>query len=198
MEKIKIALIGVGNCASSLVQGISYFNTNGKDGIGLMNRNIGGYSPSDIQVVAAFDIDQRKIGTDVAEAIFSKPNCTTIFFKDVPSTGVNVRMGKILDGFSDHMKNYPSQNTFLPANEKEPSKEDVISVFKESGTEIVLNYLPVGSEKATQFYVECALEAGLAFMNNIPVFIASNPEWAKRFKAKNIPIIGDDIKCQSN
>jgi len=196
MKKIKIAIIGVGNCASSLIQGISYFSFNGKDGIGLMNRKIGGYSPSDIQVVAAFDIDKRKIGRDVAEAIFSKPNCTTIFFKDVPSKGIKVRMGTILDGFSDHMKNYPSENTFLPADKKEPSKKDIVGVFKESGTEVVLNYLPVGSEKATQFYAECALEAGVAFINNIPVFIASNPEWAKRFKEKNIPIIGDDIKAQ--
>lgn len=123
MEKIRIGIIGIGNCASSLMQGISYFNINGKDGIGLMNRDIGGYSPSDIQVVAAFDIDKRKIGRDVAEAIFSKPNCTTIFFKDVSSTGVKVRMGKTLDGFSDHMKNYPSQNTFLPANEKRTLKK---------------------------------------------------------------------------
>jgi myo-inositol-1-phosphate synthase len=161
-----------------------------------MHWEIGGYTPSDIQVVAAFDIDKRKVGKDVNEAIFSRPNCTTIFCPDLPATGVPVRMGMILDGVSEHMKDYNPKHTFLPAEEPEPKRKDVIEVLKESGAEILLNYMPVGSEEATQFYADCALQAGVAFINNMPVFIASSPMWARRFKAKNIPLIGDDIKSQ--
>lgn len=197
MEKIRIGIVGVGNCASSLIQGIEYYR--GKDpadAIGLMHWDIGGYKPYDIEVVSAFDIDKRKVGRDVAEAIFSPPNCTTIFCKDIPPTGVKVRMGKVLDGFSDHMKGYDEKFTFVLANEKEPDEEEVIRHLKETGTEILLNYLPVGSEEATRFYARCALEAGVAFINCMPVFIASDPEWAARFKEKGLPIIGDDIKAQ--
>jgi len=197
MKKIKIAIIGIGNCSSSLVQGIEYYkNKNAKDAIGLMHWDIGGYMPGDIEVVAAFDIDKRKVGKDISEAIFELPNCTTVFCKDVPKAEVTVRMGKILDGFSDHMKNYDDKQTFVMSDEQEASEEDVINVLKESGAEILINYLPVGSEEATKFYAKCALESDVAFINNIPVFIASNPEWAEKFKAKNLPIIGDDIKAQ--
>ncbi len=197
MKSIRIAVVGVGNCASSLVQGIHYYrNKEEGDAIGLMHWEIGGYSPSDIEVVAAFDIDRRKVGRDVSEAIFAEPNCTTVFCQDVPPTGVKVRMGRILDGYSEHMANYPEKNTFVLADEPEPSKEEVVSVLKGSGAEILMNYLPVGSEEATRFYAECALEAGVAFINNIPVFIASDPAWAERFRERNIPIIGDDIKAQ--
>ncbi len=197
MKSIRIAVVGVGNCASSLVQGIHYYrNKEEGDAIGLMHWEIGGYSPSDIEVVAAFDIDRRKVGRDVSEAIFAEPNCTTVFCQDVPPTGVKVRMGRILDGYSEHMANYPEKNTFVLADEPEPSREEVVSVLKESGAEILMNYLPVGSEEATRFYAECALEAGVAFINNIPVFIASDPAWAERFRERNIPIIGDDIKAQ--
>ena len=197
MEKIKIAIIGIGNCTSSLVQGIEYYkNKNAKDAIGLMHWDIGGYMPGDIEVVAAFDIDKRKVGKDVSEAIFELPNCTTVFCKDIPKAGVTVKMGKILDGFSDHMKNYDEKRTFVISYEQEASEKDIISVLKESGAEILINYLPVGSEEATKFYAKCALKSGVAFINNMPVFIASNPEWAEKFKAKNLPIIGDDIKAQ--
>lgn len=197
MKKIKIAIIGIGNCTSSLVQGIEFYkNKNAKDAIGLMHWDIGGYTPGDIEVVAAFDIDKRKVGKDVSEAIFELPNCTTVFCKDVPKMGVTVKMGKILDGFSDHMKNYDDKQIFVISDEQEASEEDIINVLKESGAEILLNYLPVGSEEATKFYVKCALESGVAFINNMPVFIASNPEWAEKFKAKGLPIIGDDIKAQ--
>ena len=197
MNKIKIAIVGIGNCASSLIQGIEYYkNRDNKDVIGLMHRNIGGYKPSDIEIVAAFDIDKRKVGKDVSEAIFALPNCTTVFCKDIPKTNINVRMGLVLDGFSDLMKNYDEKRTFVLSNEKEATKEGVIKLLRESGAEILLNYLPVGSEKAAKFYAECALDAGIAFINNIPVFIASDPEWASKFKEKNIPIIGDDIKSQ--
>ena len=196
-KKIKVAIIGVGNCVSSLVQGLSYYKEKREgDTAGLMHWDLGGYLPSDIAVVAAFDIDRRKVGKDVADAIFEQPNCTEVFNPDVPKTGVKVLMGKILDGFSEHMADAPDHRTFLKSNAKEPEFEDVVKVLKDTGAEILLNYLPVGSQKATEFYAECALEAGLGFINNIPVFIASTPEWAARFKAKNLPIIGDDIKAQ--
>jgi len=197
MKKIKIALIGVGNCASSLIQGIYYYkDKKPQDIIGLMHHEIGGYKPGDIQVVAAFDIDKRKVGTDVHQAIFSKPNCGVVFNPDIPPSGVTVRMGKVLDGFADHMNDYDAESTFVLADNPESTPEEVVRVLKESGAEILLNYLPVGSEKATRFYAECALEANVAFINNIPVFIASDPVWAKRFEEKNIPIVGDDIKSQ--
>ncbi len=197
MNRIKIAIVGVGNCASSLIQGISYYKQEGgKESIGLMHSEIEGYKPYDIDVVAAFDIDKRKVGRDVAEAIFQRPNCTTRFCSDVPRTGTEVRMGRLLDGFADHMNDYEQSRTFVLAEEKEPTEKEVIEVLRESGAEILLNYLPVGSEEATRFYAECTLQAGVAFVNNMPVFIASNPDWARRFKEKNIPIIGDDVKAQ--
>ncbi|MGK7874131.1 MAG: inositol-3-phosphate synthase [Xenococcaceae cyanobacterium] len=197
MEKIKIAIAGVGNCASSLIQGIEYYKEkDDQNAIGLMHWDIGGYKPYDIEVAAAFDIDARKVGKDVAQAIFAPPNCTTVFCDNLPKTGVTVRMGKLLDGFSEHMRNYEDKSTFVLSDDKEASKEDVVKILKESGTEILLNYLPVGSEEATGFYAECAIDAGVAFINCIPVFIASNPLWAEKFKRRNIPIIGDDIKAQ--
>ena len=199
MSKIKIAIIGIGNCASSLIQGTHYYRSKTpQDAIGLMHWEIGGYRPGDLEVVAAFDIDQRKVGVDVHEAIFSAPNCTTVFCSELPESGVAVSMGRILDGFSDHMKNYDDKRTFVLADEPEPSEADVIKLLKESGAEVLVNYLPVGSEEATRFYAGCALKAGLAFVNNIPVFIASDPEgaWADQFKAAGLPLIGDDIKSQ--
>jgi myo-inositol-1-phosphate synthase len=199
MSKIKIAIIGIGNCASSLIQGTHYYQgKNPQDAIGLMHWEIGGHQPGDIEVVAAFDIDARKVGVDVREAIFSAPNCTTVFCSELPESGVTVRMGRILDGFSDHMKNYDDKRTFVLADEPEPSEADIIKVLKESGAEVLVNYLPVGSEEATRFYAGCALKAGLAFVNNIPVFIASDPEgaWADHFKEAGLPLIGDDIKSQ--
>ncbi|MGC9436164.1 MAG: inositol-3-phosphate synthase [Methanomicrobiales archaeon] len=197
MGTISIAIIGVGNCASSLVQGIEYYrNRSEGDAAGLLHWDLGGYVPGDIEVVAAFDIDTRKVGKDVSEAIFSPPNCTTVFCPDIPESGVPVHRGRILDGYSDHMRDYPDHATFLPADGAEPSREDVVSVLRDSGTEIVLNYLPVGSEEATRFYAECALEAGAAFINNMPVFIASDPQWAGRFEERGLPVLGDDIKAQ--
>lgn len=197
MEKIRIAIAGIGNCASSLLQGIEYYkDKDSKNAIGLMHWEIGGYRPYDIEIVGAFDTDKRKVGKDVSEAIFELPNCTTVFCKDIPKKGVKVEMGAILDGFSEHMRDYQDKYTFLLSDEKEPSKEDCINILKESGAEILLNYVPVGSENAARFYAECALEAGAAFINNIPVFIASNQEWSARFEREGIPIIGDDVKSQ--
>jgi myo-inositol-1-phosphate synthase len=197
MDKIKIAIVGVGNCASSLIQGIHYYqDKKPDDAIGLMHWEIGGFSPSDIEIVAAFDVDKRKVGTDVSKAIFAKPNCTAVFCDTIPMTGVKVSMGKVLDGISEHMNDYDDDYTFLISASPEPTKEQIVDILKQSGAEILLNYLPVGSEEATKFYAQCALDTGIAFINNMPVFIASNPEWAKKFADKNIPIIGDDIKAQ--
>jgi myo-inositol-1-phosphate synthase len=163
-----------------------------------MHWEIGGYKPGDIEVVAAFDIDQRKVGLDVHEAIFSPPNCTAVFCSDIPQSGVVVQMGRVLDGISKHMKNYDEKRTFVLANEPEPTQEDIVKILKDSGAEILLNYLPVGSEEATRFYAGCALQAGLGFVNNIPVFIASDSEgsWARDFEKAGLPLIGDDIKAQ--
>ncbi|MDQ3197814.1 MAG: inositol-3-phosphate synthase [Verrucomicrobiota bacterium] len=197
MSKIRIAIVGVGNCASSLVQGISFYGGACRNGasVGLMHRKIGPYLPNDIEVVAAFDIDRRKIGKDVSEAIFAAPNCTKVFCDKLRKTGTTVKMGCVLDGVADHMSEYAPERTFQPMA-KESTRERVISEMKNSGAQILVNYLPVGSEEATRFYVGCALEAGLALVNNIPVFIASDPAWVKRFEEKNLPLVGDDIKAQ--
>ncbi|MDY7034285.1 MAG: inositol-3-phosphate synthase [Thermodesulfobacteriota bacterium] len=197
MGKINVAVVGIGNCASSLIQGIHYYGqTREEDAIGLMHWEINGYLPADIEIVAAFDIDKRKVGKDISEAIFQTPNCTTVFCTDIPKKGVSVHMGRILDGFSKDMRNYEDKYTFVLADESEPTQDEVVNILKRSGAEILLNYLPVGSEEATRFYADCCLEASVAFINNIPVFIASDPVWAKRFEAKGLPIIGDDIKAQ--
>jgi myo-inositol-1-phosphate synthase len=197
MDKIRIAIAGLGNCASSLIQGIEYYRgREAGDAVGLMHWEIGGYRPYDIEVVEAFDIDARKVGRDVSEAVFMLPNCTTKFCKSLPETGVKVKMGRVLDGFADHMREYEERQTFQLSEEREATEADIVKSLKETGAEMLLNYLPVGSEEGTAFYAQCALEAGVAFVNNIPVFIASDARWAGRYKERNIPIIGDDIKAQ--
>ncbi|TWB50589.1 inositol-3-phosphate synthase [Nitrospirillum viridazoti] len=196
--KIRIAIAGIGNCASALIQGIHYYTPERcRDGVvGLMHREIGGFLPCDIAVVAAFDVDARKVGTDVHRAIFAKPNCTKVFQADIPDSGVTVKMGQVLDGISDHMADYAEDRTFVRADAAELSKDEIVAELKRTGAEVLLNYMPVGSEQAARFYAECALEAGVAFINNMPVFIASDKAFADRFKARNLPIIGDDIKSQ--
>jgi len=196
MSLIRIAVVGIGNCASSLVQGLEHYREGTNDVVGLMHWEVGGYRPSDIKVVAAWDIDRRKVGSDVAEAIFAKPNCTAVFAPNVQPTGTVVKMGAVLDGVAEHMADYADDRTFMLADAAQPTKADVVAELKASGADVLMNYLPVGSQEATEFYAECALEAGVAFVNNIPVFIASNPEWAARFEAAGVPIIGDDIKAQ--
>ncbi|RAP52669.1 MAG: inositol-3-phosphate synthase, partial [Methanosphaera sp. rholeuAM130] len=197
MDKIKIAIVGLGNCASSLIQGLYYYeNKNEEDVEGLMHWMIGDYKPSDIEVVAAIDIDERKVGKDVSEAIFAKPNCTTVFCPDIPEMGVTVSMGKVLDGVAPHMKDYKDDVTFVISDEAEKTKEEIVELLTESGAEILVNYLPVGSEEAGKFYADCALEAGIAFINCVPIFIVSDPEYERQFKDKGIPCIGDDIKAQ--
>jgi len=193
---IRVALVGVGNCASSLVQGLAHYRSGANDTTGLMHHDLAGYRPEDIRIVAAWDVDRRKVGQDVADAIVAKPNCTTVFCDQVEKTGAKVRMGHVLDGVADHMAAYPDDRTFLLADAPEPDKDEVIAALRESEADVLMNYLPVGSQKASEFYAECALEAGVSFVNNIPVFIASNPAWAERFRAAGVPIIGDDIKAQ--
>ncbi len=198
MKKIRIAVVGVGNCASSLVQGIEFYrrsnSTNGhRDSLGLMNYEIGGYRPQDIEVVCAFDIDKRKVGLPVKKAIFQEPNCTKLITNHLPAPNAIVQMGELFDGVADHMKEYPDARTFLPSRQK---PVNIVKALKQSGAEICVNYLPVGSTKATEFYAERCLEAGVSLLNCIPVFIASNAAWAKRFADRGIPLVGDDIKSQ--
>ena len=194
MKSIRIAIIGIGNCTSSLVQGIHYYNDKSpEDVIGLMHWEIGGYRPNDIEVVAGIDIDKRKVSKDVSKAIFAKPNCTKIYCKDIPKMEIKVVMGKVLDGIASHMKEYPEDQTFVISDEKEV---DIVDVLKQSGAEIALNYLPVGSEQAVRYYANCCLEAGVALINCMPVFIASDKEFSEKFRKRNLPIIGDDVKSQ--
>jgi myo-inositol-1-phosphate synthase len=193
---INVAIVGVGNCASSLVQGIEHYRSGANDPVGLMHYDLGGYLPGDIRVVAAWDIDARKVGRDVAEAIFAPPNCTAAFCRNVAATGARVRMGRVLDGVAEHMAEYPPERTFVTADRPEPTRDEIVEALAESETQVMLNYLPVGSQRATEFYAECAIRAGVAFVNNIPVFIASDAAWAARFAAAGLPVIGDDIKAQ--
>jgi myo-inositol-1-phosphate synthase len=195
---INVALVGVGNCASSLVQGIAHYSNGGaNEQIGLSHWDLGGYRPTDLKIVAAWDIDSRKVGRDVAEAIFAKPNCTTAFCEHVPPTATRVRMGRVLDGIAEHMREWPEERTFMLSDcQREQTKDEVIEVLRDTAADVLVNYLPVGSQRATEFYAECALEARVALVNCIPVFIASNEDWAKRFADAGVPVIGDDIKSQ--
>jgi myo-inositol-1-phosphate synthase len=196
-KPLRIAIVGVGNCASSLVQGASFYRgASPEHAVGLMHWEIGGYEPGDLEVAAAFDVDLRKVGKDVAEAIFEKPNCTAVFCDRVPKTGVRVRMGRVLDGVSDHFESYPEDRRFLVSDQKEATREEVVAELCDAKVDVLANYLPVGSERASRFYAECALEAGVAVVNCIPVFLASDPEFASRFAAAGVPIVGDDIKAQ--
>ena len=193
-KKIKIGIVGCGNCASSIVQGLSYYkNITDNDTYisGLMNPVLGEYHPSDIKIVAAFDVDKRKIGKDVSEAIFLEPN-NTKKFSDVPYQNVQVKKGPVLDGVAEHMQSYFQ----VDDNQKELSKDEILNVLKETGTQIIINYAPVGSQKVTEFWVQIAIDAKCAFINCIPIFIASNKTWADKFKEANLPIIGDDCKSQ--
>jgi len=189
MEKIRVAIIGVGNCASSLVQGIQYYkNAKEADFIpGVMHVNLGGYHIRDIEFSAAFDIDKNKVGKDLSEAIFTWPNNTTKF-SDVPRLNVPVHRGMTHDGLGKYLSQIIQKAPGATA--------DIVAILKETKTQVVINYLPVGSEEATKWYVEQVLEAGCAFINCIPVFIASEKYWQRRFEKKGLPIIGDDIKSQ--
>jgi myo-inositol-1-phosphate synthase len=194
MERIRVAVAGVGNCASSLVQGLEYYRgAGGEVFAGLMHARIGDWGPSDIEIVAAFDIDRRKVGKRVEEAVFAKPNCTEVFQSVLPVSGVVVRMGPVLDGVAAHMADYPDDEAFRPAAE-EPV--DVVGVLEDANAEVLVCYMPVGSEQAVRHYARACLEARLAMVNCVPVFIASDPEWATKFRDAGLPVVGDDIKSQ--
>ena len=189
MSKVRIAIVGVGNCASSLVQGLEYYREADPAGDvpGLMHVDLGGYHVGDVDVVAAFDVDAKKVGRDVAEAIVAEPN-NTIRFADVPPLGVTVSRGHTLDGLGEYYREV--------ITESDEPEADVVRVLRDSEADVLVSYLPVGSEDAARFYAERALEAGVAFVNCLPVFIASDPTWAKRFADARVPIVGDDIKSQ--
>lgn len=197
MDSIRIAIAGMGNCASALLQGLAWCRSRGSsDTIGVMRRTLGGYAPEQIRLVAAFDVDARKVGRDAADAVFAPPNCARQFQHALPATGTAVRMGPVLDGVPEHMAGYPDHQRFLVADVPEPDREAVVLHLRESGADVLINYLPVGSEQASRFYAECALDAGLGFINAIPALIASDPAWANRFSHAGLPLIGDDIKSQ--
>lgn len=187
---IKVAIIGVGNCASALVQGTRYYRDAKDEELvpGLIHTNMAGYRVKDVEFVAAFDVDERKVGKDLSEAIFSFPN-NTRKFSDVPKLGVKVQKGPVMDGLGKYLTGY------VKVNEKD-EPVDVTKVLKASGAEVVVNYLPVGSEQAVRWYAERVMEAGCAFVNCMPVFIASDPAWAKRFADKGLPVAGDDVMSQ--
>lgn len=189
VTKIKIAIVGVGNCASSLIQGI-YFDSPLN---GVLHKEISNYSSNDIEVVAAFDIDIRKVGKDISQAIFAKPNNTLIFNKEIPFLHVPVMRGPTMDGFANHMYEYSEDVRFV---ESDADSVDVVSVLKETRPDMLINYLPVGSEDAARFYADCCLEAGVSFVNAMPVFISSTQEYIDKFTEKNLICVGDDIKAQ--
>ena len=194
--KIRVAIVGVGNCASSLVQGISFYRQANDKSLGLMHWDLGGYEPTDIEFVLAYDVDERKVGKDLSDAIFAPPNCTAVFCDDVERSNVTVQMGAVLDGVADHMDQMPADRAFVTAKAAQPSRDAVAQALKDTGADILVNFLPVGSQEATEFYMEAALEAGVGVVNCMPVFIASEPEWEQRFREKGVPIVGDDIKAQ--
>jgi myo-inositol-1-phosphate synthase len=189
MSKINVAVIGVGNCASSLIQGVYYYrNAKANESIpGIMHVNLGGYHINDVNFVAAFDIDKNKVGKDLSEAIFTSPN-NTFKFTDVPKSGVKVMRGMTHDGLGKYLSQIITK---APG-----STVDIVKVLQDTQTDVVINYLPVGSEEATKWYIEQILDAGCGLINCIPVFIAREPYWYKRFAKAGLPVIGDDIKSQ--
>jgi myo-inositol-1-phosphate synthase len=202
MKPIRIAIAGIGNCASSLLQGLSYYsrprpNRAGSVSIngaaGLLHDRVGGYAPADIRLVAAFDVDARKVGKTVDVAAIADPNCTTRFVKRLSKSSVRVQMGPVLDGVAPHMSKYPEGQTFVISKSK---PVNLAKALGDSGAEILLSYLPVGSQKATAAYAEACLSSGVSLINCMPVFIASEPRWAARFTKAGIPLIGDDVKGQ--
>ena len=189
MGSVRVAIVGVGNCASSLVQGVQYYRDADPAGTvpGLMHVQFGDYHVRDVEFVAAFDVDAKKVGFDLAEAITASEN-NTIKIADVPPTGVSVQRGHTLDGVGKYYA--------ATIEESEAEPVDVVQVLRDARVDVLVSYLPVGSERADKFYAQCAIDAGVAFVNALPVFIASDPQWAARFEAAGVPVIGDDIKSQ--
>ena len=186
MAKIRVAIAGVGNCASALVQGLRYYSMKGPDE-GLTYWDVGGYTPKDIEFVAAFDVNSKKVGKDLSQAIFQRPN-NTVKITEVPKMDIRVKKGPVLDGIGKYLKEVVAIS--------DESDQDVAQELKDSGAEVLVNYLPVGSTKASGAYAEAAIKAGVAFVNAIPVFIASDNGWAKRFASAGLPVAGDDVMSQ--
>lgn len=194
MSAIRVAIVGIGNCASSLVQGAAYYSRQ-PGSRGLIHEFVGGYSVADVEFVLGIDVDQRKVGRDLSEAIFAAPNNTKVFCDSVPSNGAMVMRGCVLDGVAEHMTS-AGERGFILADGPDATRAEIVAALRETRAQILLNFLPVGSQRASEFYMECALEAGVAVVNCIPVFIASDPEWEARFRDAGLPIVGDDIKAQ--
>jgi myo-inositol-1-phosphate synthase len=189
MGSVRVAIVGVGNCASSLVQGVEYYADAAPDSRvpGLMHVRFGPYHVSDVEFVAAFDVDAKKVGQDLSEAILASEN-NTIKLCDVPPTGVTVQRGPTLDGLGEYYRDIIAESDDPPV--------DVVEVLRQTRADVLVSYLPVGSEEADRYYAQCAIDAGVAFVNALPVFIASDPAWAAKFTEAGVPIIGDDIKSQ--
>ncbi|MFK5647714.1 inositol-3-phosphate synthase [Ornithinimicrobium sp. LYQ121] len=189
MASVRVAIVGVGNCASSLVQGVEYYKDADPDATvpGLMHVQFGDYHVSDVEFVAAFDVDAKKVGLDLSDAIGASEN-NTMKIADVPSTGVTVQRGPTMDGLGKYYS--------MTIDESDAEPVDVVQVLKDAQVDVMVSYLPVGSERADKFYAQCAIDAGVAFVNALPVFIASDPEWAAKFEEAGVPIVGDDIKSQ--
>jgi myo-inositol-1-phosphate synthase len=196
VSRIKIAIAGVGNCASSLLQGIEHYRRLPRDAHeawGLLHLELGGWRPEHVEVVAAFDVDGRKVGRPLHEAAFAPPNCTRVIADEIAKSEVVVQMGPVLDGIAQHMSEYPESRSFRVADE-EPV--DVAETLRRSGAEILLCYLPVGSRLAVHAYAEACLASGVSLVNCMPVFVVSDPAWGERFRAAGIPCAGDDVKSQ--
>ncbi|NLH80555.1 MAG: inositol-3-phosphate synthase [Phyllobacteriaceae bacterium] len=195
-RRIRTAIVGLGNCASSLVQGVAYCRALGEAAIGVPLPVLGGWRPEDVEIVAAFDVDARKVGLDVSEAIFQAPNCTEIFHRDVPAAGVVVQRGPDLDGVSAFMRNQMPSRSFVLSDAPALEAAEIVATLRERGVDVLINFMPVGSQRAVEFWATCAMEAGCAMVNGIPVLIASDPKWSAKFRAAGVPVLGDDFKAQ--
>lgn len=194
MKEVRIAIAGVGNCASSLLQGLEYYRRrDAGEGAGLLRHEVGGYGVGDVRPVAAFDVDRRKVGRPLQEAVFAPPNCATVFQRELPDYGVTVAMGPVLDGVAAHMQEHPEERAFRVSDER---PVDVVSALRETRADVLVVYLPVGSDDAVKTYAEACLAAGVALVNCVPVFVASDPELSARFRERGVPVVGDDVKSQ--
>ncbi|MEE9199882.1 MAG: inositol-3-phosphate synthase [Candidatus Brocadiales bacterium] len=198
MSEIRTAIVGVGNCASALVQGRFYYADSDAAIPGLITKNLGGYYACDINYVAAFDVDERKVGHDLSEAIFARPNCTKVFYKDVPSVGTRISMGYAIDSIAAHNDSFEEDKRFKPKknvyNSDAQARQAIVDILRRNSVDVMVNFLPVGSEKTSYFYADCALEAGAAFVNAMPVFVSKH--YGDKFREFELPILGDDIKSQ--
>jgi myo-inositol-1-phosphate synthase len=194
MSRARVAIVGVGNCASSLVQGAAYYRRTGETR-GLIHPAIGPYRASHVDFVLGIDVDRRKVGKPLTQAIFAGPNNTQVFEPELPPSPAQVIMGRILDGVAPHMTG-AGERGFQPSDLPEPTRQEIVDALRRERVDVLINFLPVGSQLASEFYMECALEAGVGVVNAIPVFIASNAAWEARFRQRGLPIVGDDIKAQ--